>query len=217
MQPDPIVGVLPHPLHPLSVVPRAKPPAVLGQKLCKAISTPVWLSGTGVTPEGCSERGPELPAALFYCRDRVCSQRGRITFWGEPAPGQPLRRAGFTSVIWVTDKVTFGLCLCVTAGFLRSSAASVAAGFRILPSGAEPEPLSLSPRDARSSLRRRPQRPPRAPHGTLGCLGCPRQGGCSGQAPRSPGEGFGFPFSLAGRPGGSSFNTKKLLLSKLKP
>jgi len=205
VQPGPILGGHPHPLHPLSVVPTAKPPLVLGQKWCKATATLLWFSSTSVTPEGHPERGLGLPAARSHGRDGVCSRRGWIASRGERGPGRPLRRAGFTSVIWVTDKVTLGPCRCVTTGFLRSSAASAAAGFRILPSGAELESLSPSVHGTHSA----PLAPSTGtPHGTPGWLSCPPRVGHAGQAPRACSLEFGFPFNQVGWPGGSSFNTK---------
>lgn len=166
VQPGPVLGLLPHPLHPLPMVPRIKPSAVLGQKRCKAISTLVWFPGTGVTPKGCPKQGLELPTALCYCRDRACSWGGWIAVWG---PGRSLRQAGFTSVIWVTDKVTLGRCLCVTTGFLRSSAASAATRFQILPSGTEPKTRYPSLRGTRSSHLALPMSPafPVTPWGGL--------------------------------------------------
>lgn len=204
----PFWGCSPSPSPPssqLCMVPGAKPPVVLGQKWCKAMSVLLWFSSTGVTLKGCPEQGLGLPAALFSSRDHACSWGGWIAIGGEPGPSQPPRRAGFTSVIWVTDKATLGLCLCVTAGFLRSSAVSAAARFQILPSGAAVparHPL-LVPRSAAV-----PSVPPGNPTAAPGWLGCLRQGGCAGRALRACSEGFGFPFSLAGWPGGSSFNTK---------
>lgn len=120
--------------------PEQNPQRFWGQKRCKAISPLLWVSSTGVTPEGHPERGLGRPTARLHRRDRVCSRGGCIAFWGEPGAGRPLRPVGVTSVVCVTDTVTLGPCLRVTAGFLRSSAASAAAGFRILPSVTEPEP-----------------------------------------------------------------------------
>lgn len=61
-------------------------------------------------------------------------------------PIQPQHQDGFTSVIWVADKVTSGPWLCVTTGFLLSSKvpAGNAGPWVSNPfSSAEPEPQSL--------------------------------------------------------------------------
>lgn len=178
---------------PLSVVPRAKPSVVLGQKWCKAISPLLWVSSTSVTPEGHPEQELGCPTGCLHCRDCVCSW-GAASHFGV----SPWLAPGVTSVICVTDAVTLGPCLCVTAGFLRSSAASVADGFRILPSVTEPEPhphpcapLILTPRpDAVPSVPNVPHVPPWHP----GAIRLPVPRGMCSSNPK----GFGSPFILVG-------------------
>lgn len=164
--------------------PRSKTLKALGQERCRAISALVWFSSTAITPEGHPE-----PCSL--------GQTNR-------SPSQPPRWAGFVPVIWVTEKVTLDPPLSVTAGFLQSSAASVATGFRVFLRDAELERLSPSPCSTHSSQLPLPLSPQVTPH----WLRCPPHWGWACQAPRACRESFGFLFSLAGQPGGSSLNTK---------
>lgn len=117
-------------------------PEVWGQKWCKATPEPPCIR-TAVTPRRCPGEGWRCCSPSYQQGMRLGSGcRGVST-----DPVRPQHQDGFTSVIWVADKVTSGPWLDVTTGFLLSSKVSAGSAGPWVSNpfnNAEPEPQSLS-------------------------------------------------------------------------